>query len=246
MTTLIGRRTGMVLYADPVDIVSHQFRLMIAEKQIPVEIIETHRHTTNNTAINELNPEGTLPIFIEKQLVIYSEPVITTFLDERFPHPPLLPSYPIERANAQMLAHRLKKEWYELYAQLFVLVEIDANGINTAPDYFQHPGLKSLKANQIEVLQKKEAETKTNLLKSLITCTELFSQKAYFMSENFSVLDCVVAPLLWRLPLVGITLPNSAKDIIHYRDRLFERPSFLQSLSELEKDFVKGVAAYQL
>ena len=132
------------------------------------------------------------------------------YLDERFPHPPLLPVYPISRAHIRLYIKRIENDWCSLFDEL-------------------------LNLNPKEAKAKK---TRQSLKALILGSTPIFKEKAYFMNEEFSLVDCCIAPILWRLPLVGIDIPNDAKSkpINEYMKRVFTRKSFLESLSETERE----------
>ncbi len=154
----------------------------------------------------ELNPYNTVPTLVDRDLVLYESRIIMDYFDERFPHPPLLPVDPVSRAKSRLLLYRIDRDWYSLLADL-------ESGLET----------ESAKARQA-------------LRDSLSTTAPIFDIKPYFMSDEFSLVDCSVAPLLWRLPYFGIELPNDAKPLLEYAERIFEREAFHVSLSELERE----------
>jgi len=154
----------------------------------------------------ELNPTGISPTLIERNLVLYDSRIIMEYLDERFPHPPLHQMDPVSRANSRMLIKRIDQDWYQL------LDEILNSG------------------------EKKSARAKKMLKESLIAATPVFESQPYFMSEEYSLIDCAMAPLLWRLPSLGIDLTSLSPAIANYANRLFSREAFKLSLSEEEKE----------
>ena len=130
------------------------------------------------------------------------------YLDERFPHPPLLPVYPVARANSRLMIHRIQKDWCGLVDQILV-----------------QPNAKASEAARKE------------LRESLLAAAPLFGEMPYFLSEEFTIVDCSIGPILWRLPALGIDLPEKqAKPLLKYMERLFEREGFKASLSDLEED----------
>jgi RNA polymerase-associated protein len=153
----------------------------------------------------ELNPTGVSPTLVERDLVLYDSRIIMEYLDERFPHPPLHQMDPISRANARMIIKRIDQDWYQL------LDEIQNSG------------------------EKKSARAKKLLRESLMAAAPIFEAQPYFMNEEFSLIDCVMAPLLWRLPTIGIEIKSLGSAISVYSNRLFNRPSFKESLSAVEK-----------
>lgn len=155
----------------------------------------------------ELNPTGVSPTLIERDLVLYDSRIIMEYLDERFPHPPLHQMDPVSRANARMVIKRIDQEWYALL------------------DEMQHSG------------EKKSARAKKALKDSLLSSSAIFAARPFFMSEEFSLIDCTLAPLLWRLPSMGIDISNDT-GIYYYAQRLFNRSGFKRSLSDAEKQMV--------
>lgn len=154
----------------------------------------------------ELNPTGASPTLIERDLVLYDSRIIMEYLDERFPHPPLHQMDPVSRANSRMLIKRIDQDWYQL------LDEILNSG------------------------EKKSARAKKMLRESLIAASPVFESHPYFMSEEYSLIDCAMAPLLWRLPSLGIDINALGSGLTNYANRLFSRPAFQESLSDAEKE----------
>lgn len=154
----------------------------------------------------ELNPTGVSPTLIERDLVLYDARIIMEYLDERYPHPPLHQMDPVSRANARMLIKRIDQDWYTL------LDEILNSG------------------------EKKSARAKKMLKESLLSAVPVFAARPYFMTDEFSLIDCALAPLLWRLPSLGIDLPGQTDPIKAYAERIFQREAFQASLSNAERD----------
>ena len=153
-----------------------------------------------------MNPNNTTPTFVDRNLVLYESRVIMEYLDERFPHPPLMPVDPVIRAKTRMVLHYIEKDLYGL------LDDVKSSG------------------------EKKSSAAKQKLKENLLLSLDFIQGKKYFLSDDFSIIDCSMAPILWRLPEFGIELPKSAKPIIKYSERLFERSSFLENLSEQEEE----------
>lgn len=208
MVTVNTRRSVMTLFSSPTCAMSHCARLALHEKGVAAEI-EYFDPSDPPESLLELNPNGTSPTLVERDLVLYDARIIMEYLDERFPHPPLHQMDPVSRANARMVIKRIDQDWYNL------LDEILNSG------------------------EKKSARAKKMLRESLVAAVPLFEVGEYFMSDDFSLIDCALAPLLWRLPFIGIELPESAKVIDNYAQRLFKRDAFAASLSEEEQEMVK-------
>jgi len=201
MTTL--RRSIMTLYSGALDIYSHQVRIVLAEKGVTVDVTNIDDDELPEELL-EINPYSSVPTLIDRDLVLYQANVIMEYLDERFPHPPLLPVYPIARAKCRLMMFRIEQDWYSLMRLIEHGKEKAAN------------------------------EARLHLRDSLLNLAPVFAEMPFFLSEEFSLVDCCIAPLLWRLPSYDIELPKSAKSIRAYAKRVFDRQSFQASLSEQE------------
>lgn len=205
---VVAKHSSMIFYSDGNDHYSQRVRLVLAEKGVAVEIIDVDpAHIPED--LTDLNPYNSLPTLIDRELVLYQSQVIMEYLDERFPHPPLLPVYPVARAQSRLFVHRIQRDWC------------------TAVDTIMAGKSKDT------VIDRARKE----LRESLVTIAPIFDGKPFFMSEEFTLVDCCVGPILWRLPVLGIELPpKQGKPILDYMDRMFERDSFQASLSEAELD----------
>lgn len=201
-----NRRPVMTLYSLPDDPFSHRVRLALAEKGINVEI-EYVDPTRPPEDLVDLNPYQTLPTLVDRDLVLFESLIIQEYLDERFPHPPLMPVDPVSRAQTRLMLHRIDVDWYTPVRVL--------------------TGAAS---------QKEKDGARRELGESLAAVAGMFAEHPYFMSDEFSLLDCSVLPLLWRLPAYGVELPSAAEPVLAYCDRMFERPAFRASLSETERE----------
>ncbi len=199
---IVTKRTIMSLYSQHDDMYSHQVRIVLAEKGVNVEITPVNKAAPPNELLN-LNPYGTLPTLIDRDLVLYESSIIMEYLDERFPHPPLLPVYPVARAEARKMMYRIEQDWYGLMHQ---------------------------------VINNDDTESaRALLLESLVNIEPVFADKPFFLSDEFSLLDCVLAPLLWRLPSLGVVIPTEAQGLHAYMERVFKRDSFQTSLTDAER-----------
>ena len=201
------KRSVMTLYSGPIDLDSHQARIVLAEKGVTVDVLSVDVTRLNEDLLS-LNPYGTFPTLVDRDLVLYDIDVIMEYLDERFPHPPLLPVYPITRAKSRLMLRRIEKDWYSL--------------------------VRIIESDQTTEAQKEEA--RKTLRDVLVTLAPVFAESPYFLSDEFTLVDCRIAPLLWRLPILQITLPNTAKSILKYQHAVFERDAFQASLSEVERE----------
>lgn len=200
---IIAKRTVMSLYSDSDDVYSHQVRIVLAEKGVNVDIISAKPDALPDELLT-VNPYGTVPTLIDRELVLYEPRIIMEYLDERFPHPPLLPVYPVARAETRKMMYRIEQDWYTLMHK----IQAGGSAIGAARE---------------------------QLKESLVSLEPVFADKLFFLNEEYSMLDCALAPLLWRLPMLGVQLPEEAIGLQAYMQRLFERETFQSSLTDVER-----------
>lgn len=191
----------MILYSDASNIASHRVRIVLAEKGIAVNIIYVDPNSPPEDLLT-VNPYNSLPTLVDRDLVLYEPNIITEYLDERFPHPPLLPVYPVARAKCRLMIYRIENDWLTL----------------------------------IDAIKNGDEEAQKELRNQLVSVAPIFAEAPYFLSEDFSLADCCLAPMLWRLKSLNIELPSQAKPIHEYMERVFDRNSFKESLSDLERE----------
>jgi RNA polymerase-associated protein len=195
----------MTLFSSPSDPYCHMVRTVLAEKGITFEVSNVEPGKIPEDLV-DLNPYNSVPTLVDRELVLYGTRVINEYLDERFPHPPLMPVDPVSRAKSRLALYRIDKDWYSQ-------VDILESGNGKAAD-----------------------QARKILQDSLIASAEVFGVKPFFLSDEFSLVDCAIAPLLWRLPRYGIELPASAKVLHEYAERIFERDGFQKALSDVERE----------
>jgi RNA polymerase-associated protein len=204
--SLVTRRSSMTLFSDARDHYSHRVRMVLAEKGVTVDIVDVDPNNKPED-LAEINPYNSLPTLLDRDLVLYEANVIMEYLDERFPHPPLLPVYPVQRALSRLWITRVEREWS---TRLDVLMS--GKGRETAI-----------------------AKARKELRESIIAVAPIFAEKPFFMNDEFTLVDCCVAPILWRLKTVDIALPERAsRPLLKYMQSIFERESFRLSLTEAE------------
>jgi len=196
----------MTLFSKPTCIHSHRTRLVLGEKNVNIEIASIDGPDLPEDLM-DLNPYHTVPTLVDRDLVLYDSRVIIEYIDERFPHPPLMPVDPVTRAKFRLALFRIESDWYQLAEQF------DADGD-----------------------RKLASKSRKMLRESILSSVDLFAAMRYFLSEDFSLVDCSIAPILWRLPIYGIELGSQAEPIESYMKRVFDRPSFQESLTELEQE----------
>ena len=206
----MGVTNRLACYSDPADHYSHRVRIVLAEKGVSAEIISVEAGRQPPKLI-EVNPYGSLPTLVDRDLALYESTVVMEYLDERYPHPPLLPVYPVARGNSRLLVHRIQRDWCSLADVL-----LDKRSTEAA-----------------------QAKARKELRESLTGVAPLFAEMACFMSDEQSLVDCCLLPILWRLPVMGIELPRQAKPLLDYMERQFAREPFLASLSSVEREMRK-------
>jgi RNA polymerase-associated protein len=205
---VVAKRSSMTFFSDNESHYSHRVRIVLAEKGVTVDVVEADgAHPPPELA--DLNPYNTLPTLVDRDLVLYESKVMMEYLDERFPHPPLLPVYPVARAESRLYIHRIEVDWCSL---------VDAI-LHTRSD---------------NVIEKSTRE----LREGILGIAPIFADKPFFMSEEFTLVDCCLAPLLWRLPALGVEFRSNkqTKPLLAYMDNIFNRDSFQASLSEQERE----------
>jgi RNA polymerase-associated protein len=181
--------------------------MVLAEKGIAVDVVDVDASNLPDEVM-DVSPYGVVPTLVDRDLRLYESRIIMEYLDERFPHPPLLPVDPVSRANARLFMYRVERDWYGHMGRVFLGTESEA------------------------------AQARKELRDSLIVSAPIFAAHPFFMSDEFSLVDCCVAPLLWRLPALGIQLPDQAKAVRTYMTRIFAWESFRGSLTEAERELV--------
>lgn len=209
MAVITNKRSVMTLYSGALDILSHRTRIVLAEKGVSYEVINVDARGKPEDLL-ELNPYASVPTLIDRELVLYEANIITEYLDERFPHPPLMPVYPVARAKTRLIIYRFDREW--------------------------GPLIKKIETGKTPETRSAAKELATYIAQ-LVT---VFNSSSYFMGEDFTLVDCCIAPVLWRLPAWGISFsPAETKVINKYADRVFQRDSFQASLTEVEIELRK-------
>jgi len=202
----VARRSVMTLFSAPNDPWSHRTRLVLAEKGIAIELVNCDQQKLPEDLL-DLNPYHSVPTLVDRDLVLYDSRVIIEYLDERFPHPPLMPIDPVTRAQFRVALYRVERDWYGLAQD----IELD-----------------------------RESKTGTHsrkvLCEAICASAEVFKAKPFFLSDEFSLVDASIAPILWRLPFYGIELPAQAQPIVKYMNSIFARPAFRASLSVAERE----------
>ncbi len=203
MTILANRRSAILLFSLPDCLHSHRTRLVIKEKEISAEL---HEIDINNISeeIKSISPYDDFPTLVDRELVLQNSRVIIEYLDERFPHPPLLPVDPVARAKFRLALDKIENEWYPEFDKAYKNGVLDNAFRDKIQSYF------------LEIVP--------------------LINDDFFMSTEFGLVDCSLAPLLWRIKCLNMEIKENKEIIDAYSERIFNRLSFQESLSETEQE----------
>lgn len=197
-------RNILTLYSGKLCLRSHQVRLVLAAKGVTYDLILVDPNRPPDDLI-EVNPYQSVPTLVDRDLVLHDVDVICGYIDERYPHPPLMPVDPISRARLRMAERRVEWEWLPL------IEDIIAGG-------------------------KPQADKARKELRELMTASApVFKAAKFFLNNEMSTADCLLAPLVWRLDWLGVQLPREAQPILDYGERIFRNPGFSRSLTPDER-----------
>ena len=208
MVVSVRGRSTMALYSAETSLDCHRVRFVLAEKGINVDIVNVSVDESAAADLAELNPYNQSPTLVDRDLVLYDAGVINDYLDERYPHPPLMPVGPVSRAQLRLVHHRVIKDWYSL------VYEIESS------------------------TGKKAEQAAKQLKEGIVAANELFKMSDYVLSDELSLVDCTLGPLMWRLAHYGVKLGKPGASVEAYAHRIFSRPSFKSSLTQAERDLM--------
>ncbi len=208
MTAALKGRSTMALYSSDHDIHCHRVRFVLAEKGINVDIIDITSDESAAADLAELNPYNEAPTLVDRDLLLHNAGVINDYLDERYPHPPLMPVDPVSRARLRLVHHRVLRDWYPL------ALEIE------------------------NATAKKADKARQQLKESIVAANDLFKHADFLLGDELSLVDCTLGPLFWRLPVYGIDLGKPGASVQAYIQRLISRRSFKRSLTRAEREMV--------
>ena len=200
----VRARNGLTLYSALDDVVCHRVRLVLAAKGVPYDLVPVDPQAPPEELI-DLNPYQSVPTLVERDLVLYAALVVTEFLDERYPHPALMPMDPISRARVRLATLRIEHEWVP-----------------------QVQAIQMGNKSQADAGRKRLSEL-------LTASVPLFKASKFFLNSEMSLADCAIAPIIWRLEALNIPLPKDGKAIEDYGNRIFRNPGFARSLTEAER-----------
>jgi len=198
-------RNALTLFSTVDDVLCHRVRLVLAAKGVTYDLIPVDPANPPEDLI-DLNPYHSVPTLVERELVLYAASVVSEYLDERYPHPPLMPVDPLSRARLRLAMLRIEHDW---------VPQVQAIQFGTKP----------------------QAEAGRKRLRDMVTAAvPLFKASKFFLNPEISLADCAIAPIIWRLPSLGIPLPKDGKVIEDYGMRIFRNPGFLRSLTPQERN----------
>ena len=206
----VAKKSAMSLHTDVNSISSHSLRILLRDKDVECDMRYVNS-AERLEALFELNPYGETPVLIDREMVLYEFYPVVEYLDERFPHPPLLPVDPIGRGKARLTIARMQRDW---------IIEVD---------------------RAIAADEPISDELKQSIIDGLTALSPLFNHQLFFTGDVYTLVDVMIAPLLWRLKSLGIELPEKAKPLLDYADRLFAREQFEMSLSQQEMELNEDI-----
>lgn len=197
-------RNTLTLFSSVDDVLCHRVRLVLAAKGVSYDLVPVDPQSPPED-LRVLNPYSSVPTLVERDLVLYAASVVSEYLDERYPHPPLMPIDPLSRARLRLAMLRIEHDWVPQVQQV-----------------------------QFGSKQQTEAARK-RLKELLIASVPLFKASKFFLNNEMSLADCAMAPIVWRLPALDVPLPKDGKVIEEYGNRIFRNPGFVRSLTPQEK-----------
>lgn len=195
-----NKRSSMTLYVNNNNLFCQKIKMVLTEKDIIINAINVQKQNKLKE-LYELNPYGKVPTLMTKDLVVYETDIIFEYLEERFPYPPLLSVFPLERAQARMLSKRIDQKWIPLLTSIL-------NSKN----------------------KEKKNTNKLKLLQLLLNLIPILNKQPYLLGKDFTIVDCSLATILYNLSKINIRLPKQAIPLIEYAERLFIRKSFKKSI----------------
>ena len=200
----------MVLYSGTTCPFSHRCRFVLFEKGMDFEIRDVDLfNKPEDVAV--MNPYGQVPILVERELILYESNIINEYIDERFPHPQLMPGDPVDRARVRLFLLNFEKE------------------------LFSHVATLEAHARHGKANDKAMDKARAHIRDRLTQMAPVFLKNKFILGENFSMLDVALAPLLWRLDFYGIDLSKNAAPLLKYAERIFSRPAYIEALTPSEK-----------
>ena len=204
MAASVRMRNTLTLFSANDDVLCHRVRLVLAAKGVNYDLVPVDAQNPPEDLI-DLNPYHSVPTLVERELVLYAASVVSEYLDERYPHPPLMPVDPLSRARLRLAMLRIEHDW-----------------------------VPQVQAIQLGNKTQSEAGRK-RLKELVAQSVPLFKASKFFLNPEMSLADCAMAPIIWRLESLGVALPKDGKAIEDYGNRIFRNPGFIRSLTDQDK-----------
>ncbi len=202
----------MALYSSENCLDCHRIRFVLAVKGINVEIIHVEQDRAASADLAELNPYGETPTLVDRDMVLYGSWVVADYLDERYPHPPLMPIDPVSRSRLRLGMYRIQRDMIDM-----------GKVIETSSG------------------EKRIAAAQQHLSEALIESDELFALAPFFLNDELTLIDCALAPLLWRLPAYDVRLTvRQCPNLNKYMEKIFKLDAFQRSLTSVERAIRMG------
>ncbi len=194
----------MTLYSGTTDPFSQRCRFVLFEKGMDFQVIDVDVfNKPEDLAV--MNPYNKVPVLVERDLILFEANIINEYIDERFPHPQLMPADPVMRARARLFLHRFEQELFS--------------------------NIPALESGVAKTVEKARQAVRANLTQ----IAPVFTKQKFMLGDEFSMLDVAIAPLLWRLDHYGIKLDKEAAPLMKYAERLFSRPAYIEAMTPSEK-----------
>lgn len=198
----------MVLYSKPACPLSQQCRFMLHEKNLEFEVRDVdHEHLPQE--LSKLAPYGRAPILVDRDVLLCEPKIINEYIDERYPHPQLIPGDPVDRARVRLFLLNFEKE---LFVHITTLEKRETKN---------NAAMRKL--------------ARTHIRARLISLAPLFRVNMFILGNHFSMLDIALAPLLWRLERYGIVMTKNAAPLLKYAERIFSRPAYIDAMTSFER-----------
>ncbi|BBE50240.1 Stringent starvation protein A [Ferriphaselus amnicola] len=194
----------MTLYSGTTCPFSQRCRIVLFEKGMDFQIVDVDVFNKPED-IAVINPYGKVPALVERDLILYEANIINEYIDERFPHPQLMPADPVARARARLFLHRFEQD-------LFSHIPAIEHGSDKEAD-----------------------QARLAIRDGLTQIAPIFAKQKYMLGDDYSMLDVAIAPLLWRLDHYGVKLGKEAVPVMKYAERLFARPAYFEAMTPSEK-----------
>ncbi|HXG20019.1 MAG TPA: glutathione S-transferase family protein [Methylomirabilota bacterium] len=200
------------LYDFPQSPYCQKVRLVLAEKDLSFDkvFVDLMKNEQKSPDFLRLNPYGKVPVLVDEGEAVYDSTVINEYLEDEYPHPPLMPADSGERARVRM---------FEDFADN----SFTAQGGLLAAELRKPPEQSD---------QDRIQRYRTDLIRVLEFLDRQLEGKEY-IAGDFSLADLAFVPRLLQLPSLGVEIPARLRNVIAWSERLKQRDSVRQLQQEL-------------